>query len=267
MFIKLNECTIFKSLIIIFIALTNVAQAQNTPLYKDKNGLFDRRNDFMSLGQSIGYLENTKFLKEREQQSLKDLQNKVASIKQKYKSETMDEMWKNFYDLKYQEAAERVKVTDRKIEMDLNNRDTTDGSPFLSDPYSCTTFQENRKTGEKNYDSTYVLNININIKSARKNIHSLENYLSKPKNSGMMMLTQADYYKIEGESVFCIPRDGSTNPAVAKEAAARENAINVKKRIPPYSQSRTPQHEMVCQSLDDSRIPPPFGAKCLFNYK
>lgn len=253
---------------IAILAFVSNAHAQNTPLFQDKKGLFDRRDDFMYLGLSIGYLENTKFLKEKEKQSLVELQNRVTTIKQKYKSQPMNEMWMNFYDSKYQEGANQAKSADVKIELDLNNRNTVDGTPALPDPYSCTTHSRNRKTGEKsNYHSFYVSNVNGNFKSARKNLHSLENYLPKPKNSGMMMLTQADLDKIEGESVFCIPGEGAVNPDVSREAEAKVKAQNVKTRIPPFSESRKPQHEMVCQTLDDPRIPPPFGAKCVYNYK
>ena len=220
-----------KFLLISVTTLSSIAHAQNSALYLDKKGLFDRKDDFMYLGLSIGYLENTKFLKEHEKRSLKELQDRIATIKQKYKSQPMNEMWQNFYDNKYQEGANQTKAIDVSIEADLKNRDTSDGTPVLLDPYTCTTYRENRKTGVKHsYNSTYVQDINEKIKSARKNLHALENYLPKSKNSGIMMLTQEDYNKIEGESVFCIPRDGSPNPDLAKEVEAREMVLSAPPR-------------------------------------
>jgi len=232
------------------------------PAYLDGVALFDRRNDFMALGSGMGFLENTLFLGESEQQSVEDLQNRIATLKEKYNSEPSNAMWQNFYQSQYERGLAQAQSTDRGIERALNDTDTIDGSPALPDPYSCTTF-----SSTNGYSSTYVGTVNDKLRSSRQALYRLEYYLPKPKNSGIPMLTQADHYRINGPSVFCVPQDGSVNPAIAREAAAIERANNVKKRIPPYSESGTPQHEMLCRTLNDPGIPPPFGAKCVFNYE
>jgi hypothetical protein len=261
--IFLNTTTTTIIIMIVAATFASIAYAQNSPRYLDKKGLFERKEDFSSLGVGIGYLENTKFLKEKEKQSVKQLQDRMTALKQKYKSQPMDEMWQQIYDITYKNGAEQAKTADVIVEAKLNARDTD-----FRDPYTCTTLQLNNKTGVKsNYHSHYVQSVNDYIVAARKDLYFLENYLPKPKNSGIMMLTEADHYKINGESVFCIPLDGSPNPAIAKETEAIEKVKNAKKRIPPYSESRKPQHEIICQSLYDPGIPPPFGAKCVFNYK
>lgn len=219
---------------------TVFAQSQTAPRFQDRIAVFDLRPDFGTASSGLGFVQGAQRLNANDRAEMAALVRRLDTVKSRYKSQFTDAMWEEM-----KGEYERGFALARQLESQAP----------AANAYACTS-----KDSEGRESSAYVTALNRSITGARLSLYRLENLLPKPRSSGMLMLTSNDYAKINGPSRAC--GSGSVSASTAQVIAAPK-----KVRVAPYSASRNPQHEMMCRNLADPAIPPPFGIKCVFNYK
>jgi hypothetical protein len=235
-----------KSLLLCGLLFTSVvsetvfAQSQTAPRFQDRIAVFDLRPDFRKASRGLGFLQGAQRLNANDREEMAALVSRLDTVKSRYKSQFTDAMWEEM-----KGEYEQGFALARQLESQAP----------AANAYACTS-----KDSQGRESSAYVKALNESIQGARLSLYRLENLLPKPSSSGMLMLTNNDYAKINGPSRAC--GSGAVSASTAQATAAPK-----KVRVAPYSASRNPQHEMMCRTLDDPRIPPPPGVKCVFNYK
>lgn len=242
---------------IISLTLTHVgfAYAQGKPRYQDPTATFDLRNEFFSLNSNLGFLTTTKHLEIEQQQEVKNLQERYEKLKSKYQTPATEKIW-NLAQNMIADGQKNAVVTDQQLKNRANSQ-YSDGYAFIH-AYQCTSSRGGVESSE------YVNKLNEAIKGMRKSLFILEKRLPEGKDSGALMMTNEQWKKVDGSEILCkIFENGKVidqQPVVLVEKVE-------KTRIPPFSVSKNPQHEMMCRNLSDPRIPPPPPIKCVFNYK
>jgi hypothetical protein len=237
----MKKSLFFFGILLISVApATILAQSQTAPRFQDRIAVFDLRSDFQVVSRSLGFLEGAERLNANDREEMATQVRRWGAVKSRYRSQFTDAMWENMQG-EYDEGFALA----RQLESEAPEENV----------YECTS-----EDSQGRESSDYVKALNEAVQGGRLSLYRLENLLPKPRSSGLLMLTNNDYIKIKGPSRAC--GDGSV-----AASAAPVNPAATKVRVAPYSASRNPQHEMMCRNLADPRIPPPFGIKCVFNYK
>lgn len=237
-------------------SLSSAAQAASVKTFNDRNSMYDLRMEFFSIGRNLGFLEANNYLSDEDKKELQGIKQKSDALRGKFKSELTKSAWAST-DSNFLEGTTEGNSSNVQLSMGMKVRE---GSvlPMLAHAYQC----------QSSNRSMYVDRLNNAFHGLNLSLYRLEKLLPMTVGSGMLMMTQNDYTRIEGKTRLCLERDQATNTVdITKMYAVPVAPVKEKVRIPPYSVSRKQQHEMVCSSLHDARIPPPFGAQCLFNYK
>ena len=256
--------------------------------------MFDYRHKVQQIMRDLAFLESTKFLSEEHRLETKKFRSRVEELFGKYRNSPFGNLiGGNLAKAAYEQGMDAALSADRDVsnvvkQQDLKNAYTCTRScwkrdrgtycrpwfgPNPHEDYGQFTQEElsemNRKSsegGQRKNESAYVSSLNASIQRLRLNLHEAEQMLPKPTSSGMLLLTEVQMQKIQGPSVFCQLQDGEVNNEIQEERQRAISAETKPTRIPPFSQSRSPQHEAMCRVLE-AGIPPPYGIKCVYNYK
>ena len=282
--------TVIISLLFIACNISFASSEDNQPRYKTSPGVMSLKADFTKIQNGLGILENLQQLNGPNRSELEAMKKRLENIKKKYKSEAFDGMWEstiNAYDSGKQDAIQLDEKTQRNIKRGKQDAESNGDAydPTFDDVYICHRQSGVRgsndteyKYGSRTYrigdgwtfSSDYVDKINSARGNLSLSLYRLEKLLPAKLNSGLLMMTQSDIYREQAPTIYCSLPGGKENPTIARDkastAAAQAKADLEKKRIPPYSESKTNQHEMICRTLDPI-VPPPFGAKCVYHYK
>jgi hypothetical protein len=242
---------------IITLALSHLgfAYGQGKPRFQDPTATFDLRNEFFSLNSHLGFLTTTKHLEVEQQQEVKNLQDRYEKLKSQYQSPATEKIW-NLAQDKIAEGQKNAVDTDQQLKIRANAQ-YSDGYAFIH-AYQCTY----SKRGVS--DSEYVSQLNEALSGMRKSLFILEKRLPEGKDSGALMMSNEQWKKVYGPKILC--KKFENGKVIDQQPVAVIEKVE-KTRIPPFSASGNPQHEMMCRNLSDPRIPPPPPIKCVFNYK
>jgi len=283
--------TVISSLFFVVCSVSFASSEDNQPRFKTLPGVMSLKVDFTNVQNGLGVLENLQQLNESNRSELEAMKKRLENIKKKYKSEAFDGMWEstmNAYGSGKQDAIRLDENTQRNIKRGKQDAESNGDAydPTFDDVYICHRQRgagSNRNYTEYKYgnhtynlgdgwtlSSDYVDKINSARGDLSLSLYRLEKLLPAKLNSGLLMMTQSDIYREQAPTIYCSLPGGKENPTIARDkastAAVQAKANLEMKRIPPYSESKTNQHEMVCRTLDPI-VPPPFGAKCVYNYK
>ena len=229
--------------------------SQVKPRFEDSIATRDMRNDFFILNLGMGFLSTTKNLELEQQQEFKKFQDSYEKLKSKYKSAAMDNIWSLSED-KITDGQKQAALYDQQLSNKFNAQYAS-GSGFIH-AYQCTYSKGNADLSE------YVSKLNEVIRGVRHSLFVLEKRLPEKTNSGGLMMTNEQWSKVDGNTILC--KKFENGKLIEQTPIAVIEKVE-KTRIPPYSVSKNPQHEMMCRNLSDPRIPPPPPIKCAFNYQ
>jgi hypothetical protein len=247
--------------LIVSIFASSTANSKETPRYQDDKATFAMRDTFAYLNKSLGFLTATTYLEADHKQEVKKFQERYDRLKAKYQSPAMDQALslgeKNIAD-----GQKDASFFDQQLKLEFNG-DYTDGYAFLH-AYQCTYSRRKKKGGSSEHKSEYVTKVNESMRTVRQNLFKLETQLPQKPSSGALMLTSEKLKEIDGSEILCKKFE---NGKLVEQLLEPVIEKVEKTRVPPFSASQNPQHEMMCRNLSDPRIPPPPPIKCVFNYK
>ena len=285
--------TVIISLLFVICNVSFASTEDNQPRFKTLSGVMSIKADLAKVQNGLGVLENLQQLNGPNRSELEAMKKRLENIKKKYKSQAFDGMWESTMHAYISGKEDAIRLDeDKQRDIQRQKRDAESNGdaydPTFDDVYIChrqsgargskdTEYKE-YKYGSYTYrigdgwtfSSDYVDKINSARGNLSLSLYRLEKLLPAKLNSGMLMMTQSDVYREQAPTIYCTLPGGKENPMIARDkastAAVQAKADLEKKRIPPYSESKTNQHEMVCATLDPI-VPPPFGAKCVYRYK